>query len=145
MLKLLIKFLRSPFKFPRLTVYLGRISRGVPYFLPRNRLFEYKRVRLGFKTKWHETDYRFEWPPMISIVFLGLQFTVEITPPTEHWDSYWESWIYYDRHVDKTLPITEQVEKLREGFPLSFRRFGEGNINLDYYEYVLKPKYYTND
>lgn len=57
-------------------------------------------VGLGFKTKWSDTDYRFEWNPLVSFVFFGLQLAVIVTPPEQH--HYWEAWLYYENNTDKT-------------------------------------------
>ena len=116
-----LKVYNSPFRNPKLRLYIGKVAVGTPYFFPRKwvkatperatkaalqeiddvikyneRSSEYKRtvksfddlfnekmrynyaepkkigfdfVSLGWKTKWTNTDYRFEWSPVWSFVF----------------------------------------------------------------------------
>jgi len=65
-------------------------------------------VDLGYKTKWTDTDYRFEWSPRLSFVFFGYQFAITVTAPER--DHYWEAWLYYENHTDKSLTKEERIE-----------------------------------
>jgi len=148
-----IKSLWSPFKPFRLRFYFGPIRMGVPIFLPRKwvrtekghtakslKWFGINYCFLGYKTKWHRTDYRFEWPPIFSLVLLKRQFciTVEVPEP-EH---YWTAWLYYDRDTDKSKSKPERIQQCIKGFPMLWTQYRNGNqIQINYYYEVLRDKY----
>ena len=84
-----LKSFFSPFKTPKIKFYIGKIKHGTPYFYPRKWINDKERpgflkavpkkigfdfVDLGWKTKWTETDYRFEWGPLWSFVFFNYKF-----------------------------------------------------------------------
>jgi hypothetical protein len=153
----------SPFKRLMIKWYIGKIAVGTPYFLPRRtvksrtkpgylefkpRRFGFDFVRLGFKTKWTPTDYRFEWSPLISFVFWRWQIAVTVVPGIgKEWrngvDSYWQAWLYYEYNTDKTKSPKERVEQARKEFPMlsTIYRQGEEPVNVDWWEVVLKKKY----
>lgn len=169
----------SPFKFPKIKFYLGKVKIGVPYFLPRRSRkmtwnealekaiettsnpnhYRYKErlssltkdyrksrlkfvpkkmgwdfVRLGYKYKFGQI--RFEWNPMFSFVFFGLQFCIFILPEHDH--QYWESWLYYHKETDKTKSVKERVEQCRKEAP---QRWTCNGVTTDYYELILKNKW----
>lgn len=130
----------SPFKRPRLRFYFGKISQGVPYFLPRRwnkegktvpvHWFQIKFLGLGWKTKWNEWDFRHEWDPMISVVFCYMQFCVWITH--EYDSHFWECWLAYreaDGDIEKAIQYFDCVWTNNNG------------ITTDYWELILKKKY----
>ena len=151
----LISFLSSPFKFPKIRFYIGKVKIGTPYFLPRRwvkntekpgymkavpKRFGFDFVRLGWKTKWTSTDYRFEWDPLFSFVFFRWQIAVIITP--EHPDHYWTSWLYYERNTDKTKSKRERIEQCRKEFPQTWTVYKNGEEKtVDYYTHILKKCY----
>jgi hypothetical protein len=97
-------------------------------------------VGLGYKTKWSNTDYRFEWGPLISFVFFGLQVAVMVT--TEYPNHYWESWLYYENDTDKTKSIKERIEQCRKEFSQTYVSSVKGNrIETDYYNLILKQRW----
>ena len=103
-------------------------------------------VELGYKTKWSDTDYRFEWAPRLSFVFFGYQFAITVTAPER--DHYWEAWLYYENHTDKSLSKEERIELCKKNFPLNYKvsQSGkEGWEHIDYYTKILKPKYLKNE
>jgi hypothetical protein len=184
-----LKVLFTPFIFPRVKFYIGKIAYGTPYFYPRKwvnvtekeakadahekfsrlvdlgkkpktslwiefyksalkrkkpvpKKFGYDLVGLGYKTKWSDTDYRFEWNPIFSFVFFKYQFCIfPIVPEHNH---YWEAWLYYENHTDKNLSKKERIEKCKEEFPMIYtvsRGYGQTKETVNYYDKVLKKKY----
>lgn len=182
-----IKTFFSPFKRPKLKLYIGKVSIGTPYFLPRKwvkpskkmgeemALKEYKKwsirklnddkikiipydviyndimrskvpvpkkvgydfVGLGYKTKWSNTDYRFEWSPMFSFVFFGLQIVLMVISPEQN--HYWEAWLYYENNTDKTKSPKERIKQCREEFPIKYKTSNNGvETEIDYYDLILK-------
>ena len=185
-----IKSFFSPFKRPKLKLYIGKVTIGTPYFLPRRwrnptkqyakemALKKYKEwglkklnnnkikipnyeqiyndilrskisvskkvgfdfVGLGWKTKWDDKDYRFEWSPLISFVFFGLQIVVMVIPPKQ--SHYWEAWLYYENNTDKTKSKTERIKQCREEFPMKYEVTKNGDTNIvDYYNKILKCRF----
>ena len=92
---------------------------------------------LGWKTKWEDHDYRFEWNPVLSFVFFGYQIALTIYSP--HRSHYWEAWLYYEYATDKTKSKRERIEQCRKEAPETWTSSDEGTV--DYYEFILKPKY----
>ena len=82
-----LRVLFSPFKPFKLNWYCGRIAIGTPYFYPRRwvkgkpvpKKIGFDSVRLGWKTKWRDDDYRFEWAPIWSFVFFKWQYPAQST------------------------------------------------------------------
>jgi hypothetical protein len=69
-------------------------------------------VGLGWKTKWTDTDYRFEWSPLWSFVFFKWQIAVSFNVP--HPEHYWVCWLTYENNTDKTLPVEERIKIAKE-------------------------------
>jgi len=150
-----LKALNSPFKPFKLKWYAGKKVIGTPYFLPRklkNGKFVSKKigfnfVRLGWKTKYRDHDYRFEWAPLLSFVFFKWQIAVIVRAPEQ--DHYWEAWLYYEYATDKRLPKWLRVRQCREQFPLLWTVYHKNpktgettdKETVDYYNHILKPKY----
>ena len=108
------------------------------YAVPKKIGFDF--VRLGWKTKWSDTDYRFEWAPLFSFVFFGYQIAVTVQAPEQH--HYWEAWLYYERDTDKTKSKRERIAQCREEFPLKCTVWNDGTESrVDYYDSVLRKKY----
>ena len=97
-------------------------------------------VGLGYKTKWSETDYRFEWSPMFSFVFFGYQIAVMfIVPDQSH---YWKAWLYYELNTDKTKSKKERIEQCKKEFSLNCTVYSQKvETKVNYYDTVLKAKY----
>jgi hypothetical protein len=147
-----LKVYNSPFKPPRVKFYFGKVFYGVPYFYPRRwvknkqklgystavpKIIGFDFVNLGWKTKWEETDYRFEWSPIWSFVFFKWQACIlfEVEEP----DSYWTSWLYYTRHTDKTKTTKQRIEICKKQFPQTYIRHSkDGKKRIDYYPLILK-------
>jgi len=157
-----LKALNSPFKPFKLKWYVGKVAIGTPYFLPRKlvknkekpgrlkfvpRKIGFNFVRLGWKTKYKEHDYRFEWAPMLSFVFFKWQIVVMVRAPEQ--DHYWEAWLYYEHNTDKRLPEWLRIRQCREEFPLLWTVYHKdpktgdntGKETVDYYNHILKSKY----
>jgi len=143
----------SPFKPPRLSFYCGKIALGTPYFLPRKwvrnkekegyltavpRRIGFDFVSLGWKTKYDE--YRFEFSPMISFVFLKWQIAVTFVAPYDA-DHYWESWLYYTRETKGDT--AERVAQCRKEASQTWTTYNQDGIKetIDYYNLILKKKW----
>ena len=97
-------------------------------------------VRLGYKTKWSETDYRFEWPARFSFVFFKWQIALTFVPIESY--HYWEAWLYYNYHTKGTQ--RERIEQCKKEFPLKYTiHENDTKRSVDYYDTVLKDKYKT--
>lgn len=97
-------------------------------------------VGLGWKTKWTDTDYRFEWSPLLSFVFFKWQFVIKIVAP--HPDEYWCSWLYYTRDTDKSKSKRERIYQTQEEFSQKYRQWQNGiESQIDYYPLILKQRF----
>lgn len=95
-------------------------------------------VGLGWKTKWG--DYRFEYAPVWSFVFLKWQIAITFIAPEQ--DHYWEAWLYYEYNTDKSLSKSERVKKCRENYPQIWTRtVNKIDQKIDYYDVVLRKKF----
>jgi hypothetical protein len=96
---------------------------------------------LGYKTKWSDTDFRFEWNPVFTFVFFGYQLALTVYSP--YHDHYWTSWLYYEYATDKTKSKRERVEQCRKELNQTWTssRYDEEPVTTDYYTKILKPKY----
>ena len=154
-----LKALVSPFKPFKLKFYIGKTQIGVPYFLPRKwvtdpdkpgymkaipRKIGFDHCGLGWKTKWTETDYRFEWCPIWSFVFWRWQIAVSFVGPRGHVginDAYWEAWLYYANDTKGTKK--ERIEQCKTDYPKrsTIYRQGQEAVDVNYYDVILKKKY----
>lgn len=150
-----LKTLWSPFKLFKLKWYIGKVAIGTPYFLPRKwvkcknkpgyskavpKKIGLDLVGLGWKTKWSDTDYRFEWNPCLSFVFFGYQIAVIVVAPEP--THYWEAWLYYEYNTDKSLSKRERIKLCQKEFSLVWSTYKDSTkIDINYYEHVLKSKY----
>lgn len=151
----LLHYFFSPFKRPKLQFYFGPTIIGTPYFLPRRAVkdpdnpgrlrfipkkFGFDFCKLGWKTKWKDTDYIFEWRPIFSFVFFGYQFAIQVIAIDEH--HYWESWLFYQRHTDKNQSVFNRVQQMIKEFPQNWSQTKDGEtIKIDYYQTILKDKW----
>jgi len=147
----------SPFKRPNFKFYFGNIEMGTPYFYPRKMIdsktkkgyYEFKDkkwfgidfVGLGWKTKWSDTDYRFEYAPMFSLVFLKKQFCIFLH--VDEPNSYWESMLYYYHNTLQNHRWKDRVDKLKHDFPQTWTSHtSDGKVTrINYYTTILKEKY----
>lgn len=158
-----LKILNSPFKPFKLKWYIGKTAVGVPYFFPRDIIkdkekpgyskFVPKKIGfsscdLGYKTKWSENDFRFEWPPIYSFVFFGYQIALTVSAPDDA-DVYWSSWLYYELRTDKTKSKQERIEQCMKEFPQTWtiyhKKPTEYKETVDKYKRILKNKYKPNN
>ena len=151
------KVLFSPLKPFTIKWYVGKLALGTPYFYPRKAVksktkpgyLEFKPLIVGFdscslgwKTKWTDTDFRFEHGPMLTFVFFGYQIAVTPKPPTDWPNPYWEIWLCYEYATDKTKSKRERIKQCREIMPQKWVSSKNGvETRIDYYEQVVKPKY----
>lgn len=150
-----LKALNSPFKPFKVKFYVGKTNIGVPYFYPRKWVKDKEKpgylkavplkvgfsyCGLGYKTKWSDIDYRFEWAPVLSFVFFGYQIALIVQAVEQH--NYWEAWLYYERNTDKTKSKAERIKQCREEFPQKWTVYsGDKKETIDYYNLILKKKY----
>ena len=106
----------SSFKYkivPIEELYVERLRYRYP--VPKKIGFDF--VDLGWMTKWHETDYRYEWNPKWSFVFWKWQVALIFRAPDDVYDYYyWESWLYYHYSTDKNKSQRERIEQVKEEF-----------------------------
>ena len=102
--------------------------------------FGFDFVGLGYKTKFSDIDYRFEHGPIFSFVFFNYQFCIiPIVPEMNH---YWEPWLYYHYHTDKSLSQKERIELCKKEFPQTYTvSYGTNRESVNYYNKILKKKY----
>lgn len=147
-----LKALNSPFKPFKLKWYIGKVVIGTPYFFPRKwiknkdkpgylksvpKKIGFDFVELGWKTKWSNTDYRFEHSPLISFVFLKWQIVVIFSAPEP--DHYWTSWLYYENNTDKSKSKKERIIQCQNEFPQNWISYkNETKIEINYYNLILK-------
>ena len=142
----------SPFRHPKVKLYIGKVQLGVPYFYPRvlnkkTNQFEPKKigfdfVELGYKTKWDYCDYRFEWSPIWSFVFFKWQIALIFTIPLKDasLSAYWEGWLYYKNHTEGTK--LQRLHQAVYNFPMMVTRYTGGHkIKLCEWDPIIKPKY----
>jgi hypothetical protein len=95
---------------------------------------------LGWKTKWSNTDFRYEWGPVLSFVFFGYQ--IALTVGHKHSSHYWEAWLYYEYATDKTKSKRERIEQCKKEFNQTWKVYSNGEEEIiNYYELILKTKY----
>lgn len=147
-----LKILNSPFKPFKLKWYIGKTAVGTPYFFPRKVVgdefvpikFGFDSCDLGYKTKWSDTDFRFEWSPVYTFVFFGYQIALTIQAPNDA-DAYWEAWLYYDKFTDKTKSKRERIEQCMKEFTrtytIYYKKPTEYTETVNKYENILKDKY----
>ena len=134
--------------------YLKKQSRGswVKYYAKSHtkpvpiKYFGFDFTTLGWKTKWD--DYRFEWPPSISVVLFGKQLFISILPNIGFYqmfgkdyikmDCYWESWLHWEYDTDKTKSKEERFKELV--FKHS-NTWISSDSSTDYYPMILNKKY----
>ena len=152
-----LKVFTSPFKRPNLKWYFGEVAIGTPYFYPRRWIDNPKKpgykmavpkkigfnfVGLGYKTKWSDTDYRFEYNPLWSFVFFKWQIAVLFKVP--HPEHYWVCWLTYENDTDEDLLSTEsRIKFAREINPeiWTVQRSGQEKETIYYWDKVLKDKW----
>lgn len=98
-------------------------------------------VPMRWKTKWTDTDYRFESGPIWSFVFFKWQ--VGLIFQVEEMHHYWECWLYYTYSTDRTKSIEERIKEARKGFPCRWttHRGGDDEETICYWDVILKQKY----
>lgn len=106
-----------------------------------NRKFGFNFVELGYKTKWSDTDYRFEHGPAISFVFLRKQLFITWQVPDA--EIYWEAWLYYHYHTDRSLSKKDRLALCITNNPLIYSVYKKDNQveKINYYPKILKEKY----
>jgi len=94
-------------------------------------------IDLGWKTKWTDIDYRYEWSPIWSFVFFKWQICILFDVP--HQSNYWESWLYYELNTNKTKSQKERIEQCKKEFDQIWTRYEDDDkIFTNYYDLILK-------
>ena len=112
------------------------------YKFPVSKKIGFDFVGLGYKTKWSDTDYRFEWGPLWSFVFFKWQVVVSFNVPEPH--HYWVCWLTYENDTNKgSLSVEKRIKLAREINPEIWTTSrGEGKKEtICYWDKVLKEKY----
>ena len=109
------------------------------YAVPKKIGFDF--VGLGYKIKWNDTDYRFEWGPLISFVFFKWQIVVMLKVP--HPEHYWVCWLTYENDTDKDLSTEARIKLAKEINPEVWTSSkGDGKKEtICYWDKVLKDKW----
>ena len=102
---------------------------------------------MPFKTKWEETDYRFEWSPILSFVCFGYQ--IAVWPRVPERDHYWEAWLFYEHCTDRSKPKAERIQICMNEFPLKYKVYHKSKTTweteseeiVNYYEKILRRGY----
>jgi hypothetical protein len=95
---------------------------------------------LGWKTKWTNTDFRYEWGPVLSFVFFGYQIALMVGQ--KYSSHYWEAWLYYEYATDKTKSKRERIEQCKKEFNQTWKVYSNGEEEIiNYYKLILKTKY----
>jgi len=156
------KFLKaffSPFRRPKINLYVGKIAIGTPYFYPRRwvkskdkpgylspvpKKIGFDFVGLGWKTKWDQYDFRHEWDPIWSFVFFRWQIAVTFSAPQGiHSAHYWECWLAYEYATKKDNSKTERIAQCRTECPQVWTSSDDQKV--DYYDLSLRTKYTKNE
>lgn len=104
--------------------------------VPKKVGFDFVDVR--WKTKWRRNDYRHEYDPVFSLVFLGYQFAIMFTAP--HSPHYWECFLYY--HYETKGTWKERIAQCRKESPQKWTTHSNGvDKSVDYYDEVVKKRY----
>lgn len=95
---------------------------------------------LYWKTKWSDTDYRFEFNPVWSFVFFGYQIALIFIP--EDCSHYWECYLAYHFDTDKSKSAQERLKEAKEKHPCTWTSHSaEGKVTTDYWTKVIRKKY----
>ena len=108
------------------------------YAVPKKIGFDF--VGLGYKTKWSDTDYRFEYGPLISFVFFKWQIAVMLDVPDSY--HYWVCWLTYENDTDKDLSTDTRIKLAKEINPEVWTSSkGDGKREtICYWDKVLKEQ-----
>ena len=97
-------------------------------------------VGLRWKTKWTNTDFRFEYNPVWSFVAFGYQVALIFRPEDDI--HYWEAFLYYSKDTDKSKSAEKRIEEARKKCPNIWTSHSNGEkVTTDYWTKILKKKY----
>jgi len=115
-------------------------ARAMRCTYPKDKRIGIDFVELGWKTKWSATDIRFESAPIWSFVFFGYQIAIIWDAPEQ--DHYWECWLHYELHTDKSKSRRERIAQCREKFPqVWIKHTTDGEEKTNYYDLILRKGY----
>lgn len=158
----IFRIYNSPFVKLKFNFYFGKIRYGTPYFYPRRVVrskenpgyLEFKNVKylwldiigLGYKTKWSNIDYRFEWSPLISLVIFGKQLVITVLPDISDsfaLSDYWEAWLFYENNTSKELSKEERIKELLKYMGLTGTIHTKDEVKVyNNFDTIFKNKYH---
>lgn len=137
----------SPFKSPKIEVYVGKRSIGFPYMLPRKlgkdgvfrrKYLGFSGCGLGYKTKWSSTDYRHEWNPSYGFIVWNFQVAITFSLDCRSW----ESWLLYRHFRRGGLSNLDALVKVREINPNVWVSYKDGaQEKTDWFLKSLKSRF----
>ena len=95
-------------------------------------------VPMRWKTKWTDTDYRFESSPIWSFVFFKWQIAITFCAIEPY--HFWESWLYYSRETKGT--VEERLKQAKKEFPCVWKSSKNGvETTTCYWDLILKNRH----
>lgn len=101
--------------------------------------FGFSSCELGWKTKWRNDDYRFEYPPIYSFVVFGYQIVLTLVAPYS--SNYWESFLAYKFNTDTKHSKKNRIKECVKNYPQNWVCNGE---KINYWELILKQQFKLN-
>lgn len=71
------------------------------YYLPRWLTFRIDDFDVSYKTKWTNTNFRFEERPFYKITIFGISLTIMLVAPNNEDGDYWESILTYNHYAKR--------------------------------------------
>ena len=96
-------------------------------------------VGLGWKTKWTNTDFRFEYNPVWSFVFFGYQIALIFVPENCH--HYWECYLAYEYYTDKSKSQKERLKEAIKKHPCTWTSHSNGEKKTTNYWKLILTNY----
>lgn len=105
------------------------------YSVPKKVGFDF--TPLQWKTKWSDTDFRFEYNPVWSFVFWGYQLAIIWKAPYSN--HFWESWLLYDNATDKSKSRAARIAEAKKINPNVYKSYRNGTEKvINYWDLLLK-------
>jgi hypothetical protein len=95
-------------------------------------------VPMRWKTKWKDTDYRYESPAIWSFVFFKWQIAVTFCAVEAY--HFWEAYLYYSRNTKGST--RDRIKQARKEFPCIWKSTRDGvETTTCYWGLILKNKF----
>lgn len=147
---LLLNILKSPFKFPKIKIYLGKVKsspyvrKSLNFKIGKNKInIKISYYGVGWKVKYNEY-VSYESSPYFSIIWGNKQFCISVKAPVDHDDVYWESYLYYEYLTDKKESKLCRLMETRDKQGMAFTNYSPPLYEpkkIDYYYEITKRKY----